>query len=162
MASKSIMIAAAATVDLQPSPITPNWILSGTPEARNRLLATSDDRTAYVMVWECTPGLFEWHYSEDETVVVVSGEVFITNEEGADRRLGPGDVAFFPAGCSSTWRITETVRKVAFLRNTLPLPLSLGLRVWNKLLLIVGLRGRAPLMLPLLLYPVGLSIRGFQ
>jgi len=162
MVSTSIMTAAAAAVDLQPSPITPNWILSGTPEARNKLLATSEDRTASIMVWECTPGLFEWHYSEDETVVVISGEVFITNEEGGDCRLGPGDVAFFPAGCSSTWRVTNTVRKVAFLRNALPLPLSLSLRAWNKLLLIFGLRGRAPLMLPLLLYPVGFLIGGFQ
>lgn len=142
--SESIVIAAAAAADLQPAPITPGWILSGTPEARNKLMALSEDRTAYIMVWDCTPGRFNWHYSEDETVVIMSGEVFITDEKG-ERRLGPGDFAFFPAGCSCTWRVTSHVRKVAVLRTTLPLPLAFGARAWNKLLKILGIRGKAPL-----------------
>ena len=31
----------------------------------------------------------------DETLHVISGEVFITNHGGAERRLGPGDMAPF-------------------------------------------------------------------
>ena len=153
--SDSIVIATASKEELSSAPVTPSWILSGTPEARNKLLATSHDRTAYNMVWECTPGSFNWHYSEDETVVLISGEVFITENNGPERRLGPGDMAFFPAGCSAKWRITSTVRKVAVLRNPLPMPLALATRIWNKLLKILGLRGQAPLILPLLLFPLG-------
>src|SRR5437764_855491 len=86
----SIVIAAAATAELTPSPISPDWILNGEPEARNKQLAKSRDQTSYVMAWDCTPGRFNWHYVQDETVVIISGEVFITIDEGVERRLGAG------------------------------------------------------------------------
>ena len=145
--AKSIVIAAAATADLAPAPISPDWVLNGTPETRSKELARSHDRTSYVMVWDCTAGRFNWHYSKDETLVVISGEAFITNEKGEERRLGPGDIVFFPAGSSSTWRVTNYIKKVAFLRHTMPRPLGFGVLAWNKLLQIVGLTGRSPLML---------------
>ena len=145
--AKSIVIAAAATADLAPAPISPDWVLNGTPETRSKELARSHDRTSYVMVWDCTAGRFNWHYSKDETLVVISGEAFITNEKGEERRLGPGDIVFFPAGSSSTWRVTDHIKKVAFLRHTMPRPLGFGVLAWNKLLQIVGRTGRSPLML---------------
>lgn len=37
-------------------------------------------------------------YAVDETVHIISGEVFVTDGSGATRRLGPGDMAFVPAG----------------------------------------------------------------
>src|SRR5262245_8485506 len=121
--SEPIVIAAPAVTELEPSPIEQNWILSGTPHARIKKLATSADAMANVVVWDCTPGRFNWHYSQDETVVVISGEVFISSEhQREERRLGPGNMAFFPAGSSATWRVTEHVRKVAVLRRTLPFP----------------------------------------
>ena len=144
--SKSIVIAAATAADLELSPISPDWILSGTPEARNKLLAKSYDGTSSIMVWECTAGCFNWHYGEDETVVVIAGEVFITIESGEERRVGQGDMVFFPAGTSCTWRVADRVKKVAILRKDLPLPLGLGVRAWHKLLRIAGLRGRSSLM----------------
>ena len=140
---KSIVTEAANLAALEPSPISPNWILDGTPQARNKVLARSHDRTSWVVVWECTAGRFNWHYSEDETVVVISGEVFITTEKGEERRLGPGDMGFFPAGSSCTWRVNDCVKKVAFLRQDLPPPLGIGVRVWHKLLRILGLRGQS-------------------
>ena len=145
---KSIVIEATASVDLEPAPISADWILDGTPEARSRLLAKSGDRTSSIMVWECTPGRFSWHYSEDETVVVVSGEVFITTEKGEERRLGQGDTGFFPAGCSCTWRVTDRIRKVAVLRKDLPPLLGIGVRGWHLFLRIAGLRGQPSLMPP--------------
>jgi uncharacterized cupin superfamily protein len=109
--SKSIVIEAAALSDLEPATISSDWILAGTPEARSKMLVKSRDRTSSITVWECTADRFNWHYSEDETVVVISGEVFITAEQGEERRLGQGDVAFFPAGSSCTWRITDPHQK---------------------------------------------------
>ena len=143
---RPIVIEATASVDLEPAPISADWILDGTPEARSRLLTKSGDRTSSIMVWECTPGRFSWHYSEDETVVVVSGEVFITTENGEERRLGQGDIGFFPAGCSYTWRVTDRIRKVAVLRKDLPPLLGIGARGWHLLLRIVGLRGKPSLI----------------
>jgi uncharacterized cupin superfamily protein len=146
--SRAIVVATPSGTELLPEPIPRDWILSGTPVARSsRKLATSHDWTSYVVVWDCTEGRFNWHYAKDEALVILSGEVFITNEKGEERRLGPGDLAFFPAGSSSTWNVTARVRKVAVLRETLWRPLGLGLRVWNKLLRVVGLAGQSPLML---------------
>jgi uncharacterized cupin superfamily protein len=143
---RSIVIETAASADLEPAPISPDWILAGRPEARSRLVTKSGDRTSSIMVWECTPGRFNWHYSEDETVVVISGEVFITTEKGEERRLGQGDIGFFPAGCSCTWRVTDRIRKVAVLRKDLPPLLGIGVRGWHLLLRIVGLRGKPSLI----------------
>ena len=82
---KSITLESAALAALDPAPITPDWILAGTPQARSKVLAKSHDRTSSIMVWECTAGRFNWHYGEDETVVIISGEVFITAGKGKRR-----------------------------------------------------------------------------
>ncbi len=66
-------------------------------------------------------------------------------ENGEERRLGTGDMIFFPAGCTAKWRITSTVRKVAVLRNVLPGPFALDFRAWNKFLRITGLKANPPL-----------------
>jgi uncharacterized cupin superfamily protein len=144
--SNSIVIAAANAGNLDLCPIYPDWILSGAPQARRRILARSRDGTASIMVWECTAGRFNWHYGEDETVVVIAGEVFITTENSEERRLGQGDMAFFPAGSSCTWRVVDRIKKVAILRKDLPLPVGFGVRAWHKLLQIAGFRGRSPLV----------------
>jgi len=146
MHNKLIVVEGAASADLESAPIPPDWILAGTPEARSKMLATSRDRTSSITVWECTAGRFNWHYGEDETVVVISGEAFITTEKGEERRLGQGDMGFFPGGSSSTWRVADRIKKVAILRKDLPPPLGIGVRVWHKLLRTVGLRGQPSLM----------------
>jgi uncharacterized protein len=141
-----IVIEALESAALGPAPIAPDWILAGTPNARSKVLAKSRDRTSRIMVWECTAGYFNWHYSEDETVIVISGEAFIGTANGEERRLGQGDMGFFPAGSSCTWRVNDRIKKVAVLRKDLPPPLGIGVRAWHKLLQILGLRSQPSLM----------------
>jgi uncharacterized protein len=129
-----IIFADPATVALDPAPINPGWIVEGTPQARARELARSADGTAVVVAWSCTAGRFNWHYTVEETVHVISGEVFVTDESGAERRLGPGDMAFFPAGSRSLWRVPVAVRKLAVCRHVLPKPLGFAVRAWRKLI----------------------------
>jgi uncharacterized cupin superfamily protein len=131
--SQPIVTALPAEVELASAPIPSGWILAGTPEARSRQLARSQDGASSVMAWSCTAGRFNWHYMVDETVHIISGEVFITNDKGEECRLGPGDMAFFPAGSRSTWRVPVAVRKLAVCRQAMPRPFGLALRVWNKL-----------------------------
>ena len=64
---------------------------------------------------------------------------------GEERRLGPCDFAFFPAGSTATWRVPELVRKVAVVRETLWMPLGFSLKAWKKLLRMAGLSDTAPL-----------------
>jgi len=154
--SKSIVITTPATSDLKPAPVVPDWVLHGTPETRSRELARSHDRTSHAVVWDCTAGRFNWHYNKDETLVVLTGEAFITNEKGEERLIGPGDVVFFPAGTSSRWHVPKYIKKVAFLRHTMPRPLGFGVLAWNLLLRVVGLRVRSPLILAALVGSAGI------
>jgi uncharacterized protein len=142
---KSLITATASNVELLPAPILPNWILEGKPEARCGFVGLSHDRTAKIMVWECSPGRFNWNYNDDEFLFIVSGEVFISGDQCNERRLSAGDIVFFQAGTTYTWRITEPVRKVAIVKKALPLPLALGARTWDKLLRTIGLRPPSPL-----------------
>lgn len=147
----SALIVTAASVELEPEPIPPDWIVSGAPVARCKKMVRSHDRTSHVVVWDCTPGSFKWHYGMDEAIVVISGQAVMITEKGEERRFGPGDLGFFPAGTSCTWRITETLRKVGVLKENLGRPLGLGVKAWHKLLRVVGLAGNSPLMLALAL-----------
>jgi hypothetical protein len=76
---------------------------------------------------------------------VISGEAFMINEKGEERRFGPGDMGFFPAGTSCTWRITEHLRKVGVLKENVGRPLGLAVKAWHKVLRIVGLSGESAL-----------------
>jgi uncharacterized cupin superfamily protein len=145
--SGSIMVATPATVELEPEPIPPAWIVSGSPDARCKKIVRSHDRTSHIVIWDCTPGSFKWHYCMDETLIIISGEAFMTNDKGEERRFGPGDLGFFPAGTSCTWRITEHLRKVGVLKESLWRPFGLAVKAWHKLLRIAGIAGESPLML---------------
>jgi uncharacterized protein len=135
---RTVIFAAPADVELAPAPIPAHWIVEGTPQAYSNRLATSADGTSSIMVWSCTPGRFKWLYNVDETLHIISGEIFVTDEKGESRRLGPGDVAFFPAGSRIIWHVTKEVRKLAFCRHSTPRPLGYALRVWNKLAAILS------------------------
>jgi uncharacterized cupin superfamily protein len=139
------MMAAPASVELESEPIPQEWILSGTPVAHSKHLVRSRDWTSSVVVWDCTPGQFRWHYSQDETILVISGEAFLLLENGEERRFGTGDVGFFPAGTRCNWRVSEHIRKVAILKESMWPPLGLCLKAWKKLLRMVGLAGKSPL-----------------
>jgi uncharacterized protein len=129
---QQVVVAAPADVELQPAPISPDWIIEGSPQARAKLLAASADGSSWIVAWSCTAGRFNWNYTIDETVHIISGEVLITDEKGEVRRLGPGDMAFFPAGCRSTWYVPKEVRKLAVCRHNVPRPFGKLLCVWNK------------------------------
>ncbi len=73
-------------------------------------------------------------YKVDETLHIISGEVFVTDHKGAVYRLGPGDMAFFPAGTRSVWHVPHEVRKLAVCRHSMPRPFGHMLRAWNSLI----------------------------
>jgi uncharacterized cupin superfamily protein len=136
--SKAVTIANVGSAELFFCPMAN--VVDGAPKSGTKILATSHDRNSIVWVWECTVGSFIWHYGEDETVYIISGEVFISTENGEERRLGEGDMAVFPGGVSCKWRVTTPVKKFAITRKDLPLPVGFGVRACHKLARIIGLR----------------------
>jgi uncharacterized protein len=145
--SKSIMSVALSDIQLEPSSIPKEWLLSGNPETRSKLLVRSRDWMADVWVWECSAVNYRWHYNQDEAYLVLSGEGFMTDENGVERRFGPGDVAYFPAGTNTTWRHPDHFKKLAFNKESISRPVGFGLKAWNKFLRMVGLRGKLALLL---------------
>lgn len=147
--SKSILATSPAAIELDHefSPLAPDSVLSGEPKSRSQMLVRSRDWTSDIALWECTKGLFKWHYAHDEVMVVISGEAFLVEDEGRERRFGPGDLGFFPAGTVCTWRVPEGIRKVAIVRETMWRPLGFGLKVWNKALRILRRTGKSSLVL---------------
>jgi uncharacterized protein len=131
--SKLEVVTSATDIELQPAPIEPGWILGGNPEARNKMIFKSRDGTASTMIWDCTRGVFNWYYNCDETVHIIEGEVTLTTETGT-YSVKAGEAVFFPGGSVATWYVDEYVRKIAFLRHTLPLPAGLMLRLWKRTL----------------------------
>jgi uncharacterized cupin superfamily protein len=115
---------------LQESPINPQWILEGAPDAWGRQLAGSGDVRMYE--WECIAGRFRWEYGADEFAYVIGGSAYIRWLGGSDKLpLGPwkriesGDVLEFPHGCEVEWHIEQYIRKIAVLR----VPLSAKIAV---------------------------------
>ncbi len=120
------------SVELSFSPINPDWILEGNPIARNAELSRSRDGTACTLVWDCTPGKFVWHYHMDETIHILEGSIVLDDGNEPPRRLGPGDIVFFPAGARVRWHVETHVRKLAFFRRVLPKPVELITRALRK------------------------------
>lgn len=131
--SEPVIFAKPAEIELPADPIRPDWVIEGSPAVRSKRVAESADGTSSVMVWSCTAGRFNLYYSVEETLHIISGEVFVTDENGEVHRLGPGDMAFFPAGSRSAWHVPVHVLKLAVCRHRMPRPFGYVLRIWNRL-----------------------------
>jgi quercetin dioxygenase-like cupin family protein len=65
--------------------------------------------------------------------VILEGEVHVTAEDGTQRVLQPGDVAYFKGRTWATWRIDKYLKKVAFIRRPFPKPIAMLFRLRNML-----------------------------
>jgi uncharacterized cupin superfamily protein len=143
--SKSVLIANVGSAKVALTPMPAKCVVDGAPKSCGKVLGKSQDGNSVMWVWECTSGTFVWHYNEDETVYIISGEVFLSTNGGEEKRLGPGDMGFFPGGSVYTWRVTEPVRKFAITRKDLPRPLGYAVRAGHKLVQMLGLRAASSL-----------------
>lgn len=125
-------------VPMRPSPIRPAWIRSGKPVTRCGDHSTALDNFACTAVWDCTRSTFEWHYTMDETVYILEGEVRVTDALGQTHTLTAGSIGYFPAHSTWFWEVDRYVRKVAFLRREVPF----GLRLATRVLARINLDGR--------------------
>ncbi len=123
----------APDLAMRDAPIEPDWILEGSPRARAADHVRSADDSAFSALWDCTAGTFRWYFHWDETVVILEGEVHITDEDGASYTLRAGDMGYFAARTWATWRIDDYVKKAAFIRRPFPSPVAALYRMRNAL-----------------------------
>ncbi|MFJ8629043.1 cupin domain-containing protein [Kitasatospora sp. NPDC093550] len=98
------------TADLDPDPLDPSQIVSGTPEVSGKVLSESPDGRQLRGIWQITPGVVT-DVEADEMFVVLGGRATIEIEDGPTLEVGPGDCAVLREGDRTTWTIHETLRK---------------------------------------------------
>ena len=118
-----IIAASEPSGPLPDMPIDAAFITAGNPVARGAVLNQSADKTQSSGLWTCEPGEFNWDYAWDEFVYVLEGEATITEEGGKSHDVVPGDMAHFPLGLKTHWKITKAVRKFFVLKTPEPLEL---------------------------------------
>lgn len=126
-----LVAAEAFGMDMKDAPIEPDWILAGAPRARIAEHSRSADDAAVTAVWDCTAGQFKWYFGWDETVMIMEGEVHVRAEDGSERLLKAGDIAYFKGKTWAVWTVETYVRKVAFVRKPFPAPVALAWRLKN-------------------------------
>ncbi len=119
---------------LAPAPIEPGWIVDGAPVARAVELSRSADGGMSTMMWDCTAGTFRWHFTWEETVHILEGEVEVTCVSGETRVFRAGDVGYFPGGSWALWHVPVYVRKIAFCRQPTPKLATQALRLFASAL----------------------------
>ncbi len=112
----------AEAVPLAADPIKPGTVLQGSPQARSGCHSANVDGWAATYIWDCTAGRFSWHYEWEETVMILEGEVKVTDSAGRTHALVPGSIGYFPAGSDWVWEVPAYVRKLAFFRREVPWP----------------------------------------
>jgi uncharacterized cupin superfamily protein len=61
-------------------------------------------------VWECEPSVFDWHYDQEESCLILEGEITVKTEH-EEVVIGPGDYVTFPQWLDCTGSVTKPVRK---------------------------------------------------
>jgi uncharacterized cupin superfamily protein len=62
-------------------------------------------------IWECGVSCFPWTYDDQETCLLLEGDVTVTPEGGDAVRFGAGDLVTFAAGLRCSWDVHAAVRK---------------------------------------------------
>jgi hypothetical protein len=79
--------------------------------------------------------------------MILEGSIVLEGEGVPSTRYGAGDVIFFRNGAHARWHVEGYVKKVAFLRQTYPVGLSLAVRAVNKLKRMFS-KGRTQSLMP--------------
>ena len=98
-----------ATHALEHEPLPADEVLEGAPTAAVSSLA--EVAGIGVGLWEMSAGTAR-DTEVDEVFVVLAGRGDVTFEDGTELELRPGVAVRLTAGERTTWRVTETLRKV--------------------------------------------------
>jgi len=63
------------------------------------------------LIWSCGVSCFPWTYDEQETCLLLEGDVTVTPDGGEPVRFGADDLVTLAAGLSCSWDVHAAVRK---------------------------------------------------
>jgi uncharacterized cupin superfamily protein len=61
--------------------------------------------------WSCGVSRFPWTYDDQETCLLLEGQVTVHPKDGDPVSFGAGDLVVFAKGLSCEWDVTAPVRK---------------------------------------------------
>ena len=61
-------------------------------------------------IWSCEVSEFDWEYSDEESCLLLDGEVEVSSEFEVVR-FSAGDFVLFPRGLRCHWKVIRPVRK---------------------------------------------------
>ena len=61
-------------------------------------------------IWACGVSEFDWEYSEQESCLLLEGEVEVSSDFETVK-FSAGDYVVFPRGLKCRWKVTKAVRK---------------------------------------------------
>ena len=61
-------------------------------------------------IWTCDVSEFDWEYSEQESCLLLEGEVEVSSNFETVK-FGVGDYVVFPRGLKCRWKVIKPVRK---------------------------------------------------
>ena len=61
-------------------------------------------------IWTCDISEFDWEYSEQESCLLLEGEVEVESDHETVQ-FSVGDFVVFPKGLKCRWKVTKPVRK---------------------------------------------------
>ena len=62
-------------------------------------------------IWTCEASSFDWTYDDQETCLLIEGEVTVTPAGEEPMKFGAGELLVFPAGMNCQWDFHKAVRK---------------------------------------------------
>lgn len=86
-------------------------IISGRPLQRIWSKYTDATEKFSVGVWECEPGAWRVHYTEEEYCRILVGRSLLTNADGVVREVVAGNEFVIPRGFVGTWEVVARTRK---------------------------------------------------
>ncbi|MBS3941671.1 MAG: DUF861 domain-containing protein [Actinobacteria bacterium] len=93
----------------------------GDPQVCSHAIHRDDRSGAVAGLWTCTPGSWPVPPRDNTEVAhILSGRARITDADGHEKLVGPGDVLVLPVGWAGRWEIIEEVRKVYVIVDALP------------------------------------------
>lgn len=88
---------------------TPEKVISGDPV--HTTWNTEERGTLFAGLWHSTVGEWRVSYDEWEYIHILEGVSVLTDSEGVQTRLKPGDSFIIRPGFSGTWRVEEPTLK---------------------------------------------------
>ncbi len=93
-------------------------IISGRPLQRIWSQYTDSSERFSAGVWECEPGAWRVHYTEEEYCRILVGRSLLTNADGVVREVAAGNEFVIPRGFEGTWEVVESTRKIYVIYET--------------------------------------------